>query len=706
MILPRLLIWAGLSITACSDPQANGPRPHPAEPQGGPASQGSAESARCRALLIGINVYAAKNVPPLEGCLNDVVEMKRLLEQRYGFPPGQITVLTDAQATRERIMQALQRLIQDAKKGDWVCIHYAGHGSQATDTDGDEADGLDETLVPHDGRTEGVADITDDELRDRLDQLAAKVDIVRVVLDSCHSGTGTRKTGLMPRHIPPDDKRPELYVAVRKRLTSSHRGGADDAAKMKHVLLAGAASNQTALDGRIPDEGGRAHGAFTYALLRSIGRSGADRSLRTLIGDVGEEFHRLANIWQLNAMPSPQLEGPPGELDAPLFPAHPVAERAWVEYAAADGKLSLRDPGALGVVEGAVWALYGPAETRFLPKECAGLAVVRRSGPVARLEPVKDSPRDPPAAGRAVVVLQRPGETLIRLDASPADRERAEGLFKKLQEQIPKVTRVLDPDGFAQLHLHVAGDRCEARGADDTSVIATVTGAQDEVVRTIVLAVNRLAGSNQLMMIEPGDAPIRLDIEATRAPVPEGRGFEVVADQSIPVYHPRAKGDPRKVENSLQLAITADRPCYLTIVDINEQGRVVVLFPFGSQKAGFYPDGAIPGGQKVMIPDSLEAGNRAGFYWDCTPPLGRDVIRVFATLDAAAAKELRETLASPKGAVEGVLTGGAGGAQEASTSKLVERLNPMSRGFTPVAGELHWKARSLVIRTEARSEGR
>ncbi len=117
-----------------------------------------------RALLIGINAYASSDVPKLRGCVNDVEAMRLVLTGRYGFAPADVRSITDAAATRKGILAALEQLVEEGRAADTIFVHYAGHGSQVQDLDGDEEDGKDETIVPFDGRTEGVPDITDDEL--------------------------------------------------------------------------------------------------------------------------------------------------------------------------------------------------------------------------------------------------------------------------------------------------------------------------------------------------------------------------------------------------------------------------------------------------------------------------------------------------------------------------------------------------------------
>ena len=95
--------------------------------------------------------------------------MRQVLTTRWGFQPQRIRMLTDQAATRAGILAALEKLAKETGPEDVVYVHYSGHGSQVEDFSGDETDDhLDETLVPHDGRTANVPDITDDELDEKF----------------------------------------------------------------------------------------------------------------------------------------------------------------------------------------------------------------------------------------------------------------------------------------------------------------------------------------------------------------------------------------------------------------------------------------------------------------------------------------------------------------------------------------------------------
>lgn len=169
------------------------------------------DTPRKLALLIGINQYPdAEGVPNLFGCLNDVEMQYQLLVHRFGFNPSDILRITDDAdmlPTRANILQAFEEhLIQQARPGDVVVVHYSGHGALVTDPDAivmsqcpknSYPAGSNGTLVPRDRVSERrgddniqVSDITGRSLFLLMERI--QTDQLTVVLDSCFSGAGIR----------------------------------------------------------------------------------------------------------------------------------------------------------------------------------------------------------------------------------------------------------------------------------------------------------------------------------------------------------------------------------------------------------------------------------------------------------------------------------------------------------------------------------
>jgi hypothetical protein len=136
-----------------------------------------------KALLIGINYIGTPN--QLQGCIYDVIEMKSLLIDAYGFNPNDIITLRDDDPAnspmKARILQEIQTLLTSPGQ---IFLHYSGHGTQIKDTTSDESDRLDECIVPCDYSTAGF--ITDDELNVLTKGLKGKG---LAIFDCCRSGT-------------------------------------------------------------------------------------------------------------------------------------------------------------------------------------------------------------------------------------------------------------------------------------------------------------------------------------------------------------------------------------------------------------------------------------------------------------------------------------------------------------------------------------
>lgn len=143
-----------------------------------------------RAVLIGIN-YVGSRYDELSGCHNDALHANEYIKNVHGFDDDNITVLMDdgkhTNPTRENIMAAYSKITTESKPGDVVYLHYAGHGSNVKDKNGDESDGKDEVLCPVDFRKAGF--IVDDDLLKFLVAKFKRDVFVTSIMDCCNSGT-------------------------------------------------------------------------------------------------------------------------------------------------------------------------------------------------------------------------------------------------------------------------------------------------------------------------------------------------------------------------------------------------------------------------------------------------------------------------------------------------------------------------------------
>ena len=104
-----------------------------------------------RALLIGISDYGYAGKSDTWGNIhgaNDVNLLYSTLKNK-GFG---ITKICDKAATAKKIRSEFKKLISTCKLGDFVYIHFSGHGQPFEDLDGDEEDGWDESIIPYDAK--------------------------------------------------------------------------------------------------------------------------------------------------------------------------------------------------------------------------------------------------------------------------------------------------------------------------------------------------------------------------------------------------------------------------------------------------------------------------------------------------------------------------------------------------------------------------
>jgi hypothetical protein len=218
-----------------------------------------------KALLVGINDY--REINDLSGCVNDITNIRDVLLKYYDFNVSDVRVLVDNRATKKNILARLKWLVTGVKKGDSLVFHYSGHGTQVRDRDGDELkDHMDEAICPWDTNWDGGL-ILDDDLYNIFQGLKAGVSL-EVILDSCHSGTGTREIMGMKemkiRFLPPPI---DIECRNEEGLKVKNFGMKEEMKKLNHVLWAGCKNSQTSADAQI---GNTYNGAFTYYFCKHI----------------------------------------------------------------------------------------------------------------------------------------------------------------------------------------------------------------------------------------------------------------------------------------------------------------------------------------------------------------------------------------------------------------------------------------------------
>ncbi|MET9964023.1 caspase family protein [Streptomyces sp. NPDC006326] len=228
----------------------------------------------------------------LVACENDARDMAALA-RAAGFDD---TVILTKEATADNITDALRTAAGKLGSGDILLFTYSGHGGQMPDTEGDEPDELDETLVFFDRQ------FLDDELHREFGRFDDGVRVVSL-LDCCHSGSAIEAveaagTQAAVRLMPVVEQQQD-YERNRqffRELQSELRGTKGDG--VPAVLIAACQDDQVASDGRI-------NGLFTEKLLR-VWNQGA-------FSGGYADFHReIKKHMPANQIPNLYTTGNPG----------------------------------------------------------------------------------------------------------------------------------------------------------------------------------------------------------------------------------------------------------------------------------------------------------------------------------------------------------------------------------------------------------
>ncbi|XP_031262298.1 metacaspase-9 [Pistacia vera] len=254
------------------------------------------------ALLVGCNYPNTRN--ELHGCINDVLEMREVLVNRFRFDPNQIELLTDAPGssvmpTGANIKGALDKMVSKAEDGDVLFFHYSGHGTRIPSRQPGRPFRQDEAIVPCDFNL-----ITDVDFRQIVNRLPKGTSFT-ILSDSCHSGglIDKEKEQIGPSSIIQESQKlcsskPKTipFQSILEHLSSltsintSDIGthlleyfGADASIRFRlaphqeselfeflkpdeGILLSGCQSNETSADMSPIEGGGKAYGAFSNAV--------------------------------------------------------------------------------------------------------------------------------------------------------------------------------------------------------------------------------------------------------------------------------------------------------------------------------------------------------------------------------------------------------------------------------------------------------
>ena len=312
------------------------------------------------ALLVAVTKYPNLKGADLVGPNNDIRLVRTFLEEDSPakFEPAHIRVLADGldgaleSPTHDAITGQLTKLAETVAPGDFVYLHFSGHGTQQPAVDvTQEPDGLDEVFLPADtnrwvDRSKGIPSaFADNEIGDAVQAIRDKGAFVWIVIDACHSGTATRaapvgEDDVTERKVEPSvlgipdeafaeaeaeakaaapqtatrgvDGEPEASRALALYAEETEATGAETAAEGGLVAFFAAQTVETTPEMLLPrgSDDAQKLGLFTYTLFSKIAEN-PNVSYRQLSQSIIQAYAA-----ENRTRPTPLFEG---RLDAPVF---------------------------------------------------------------------------------------------------------------------------------------------------------------------------------------------------------------------------------------------------------------------------------------------------------------------------------------------------------------------------------------------------
>ncbi|KAI0383373.1 caspase domain-containing protein [Hypomontagnella monticulosa] len=352
------------------------------------------------AILIGINAYKEK---PLKGAVRDVQDIRAFLEGALSplhtriftatrsTDPGLLSPTEGPELlpTYDNVVSAFKEITTSAKDGDFVYIHYSGHGTREIPhtRSYNQSTGDIGLILLAENEENPVRYLFGRSLAYSLNAMVRKGLVVTVVLDCCFSASIYRHGDPNIRFLPYDFNIGSLstlglsaglvgeagYLAMRDASMQVNWLINTD----KHALLVACGPNEEASE--IQEKDGQVHGALSYFLLRTLrGDNSLGDSLKSIHDSLYAEFRNR----QLHQ--NPALYGNKNQ----AFFGHPSSDIPATTILVnrnIDGSLELQAGQAHGVSEGDTFSLYPLVSTKVASREKFVIAKVTQAKALASI---------------------------------------------------------------------------------------------------------------------------------------------------------------------------------------------------------------------------------------------------------------------------------------------------------------------------------
>ena len=602
-----------------------------------------------RALVVAIGNYPASGHWPQISSLNDVPLVTKAL-QKQRFAMENIEVITDEKATKAGITKALDGLIGRSQAGDIVFIHFSSHGQQIEDDNGDETDGLDECIVPFDAvfspNKSEFKKLADGYFRDDL--FGEKVTLLRnklgkngdllVILDACHSASGTRggtnskvrggQVAMVSEDFDPSKFSKTDTAGVFKD---------NNSAKLEEnasscVIISGAQAKELNHE---YDDNGVPVGSLSYAVSRtlvSLDSINEKLTYRNLFARVINEMRSIAPDQK------PALEG--DGIDRELFGGRFISQAKYfsVKPDESDSKVIVLDAGNVaGITVGSSISFYLPTDDTTGKQPLQKGKVTEAGNFSSKVTLNTETPGLADKGPYAFMTEIAFGADKIRLGIDSLDKDENNWFCDSLKD-----FQLVEFKSGGDLYLgnSSSGDNRALRFPGNGTVFADELDIRNiPSVKEALKKFYRFRYLRNLNLSEPNlSATVRVVFHGTDNKVDEKK-TKSRTKMGILELKP---GD----SVYLQIMNTGKIDFYINMVDIQPDGKVNPIFPNRSQKVNVNIDNCL-----------VRAGQHSDFLEGkrirISPPYGEETFKVFLFPDAI---DLEDVLKSGDKGARGSLT--------------------------------------------------
>lgn len=581
------------------------------------------------ALLIGVEGYERVGNKKLEWdnlqTKPDVMALKDVLIKRFKFVPSDIKILnTRESTTKAAIEQGFKDLIAQVKPGDIVYLHYSGHGAQIEDDNGDEIDGLDESLIPSDYKTseDGSNNIRDDEIGMFIDQLKAKSpSSVMFTFDSCFSGTITRG-GTGRYAVRGKKERPVVSKKPTPKAGAAEKQGLLENATASNgfVVISATRNDQLAKEDSDGTESG-SMGALSYALVKAL----RDSTPTTTYADL---FQSVRNsVEQRVPDQNPQIEG---SIDNVIMRGIAIPSEPYINVGKDDNEKPILQAGSIqGMTKGSRFVLLpNGAKSSDEPGKLADAEIVEvyTTTSLLKLTPVAGKKIDPAILPnvRAFETAHNYEDTALKVFLPPGNNFSQKAEITADLQKFPLVALTTKDDWSIKIE-QAAGTTKLALIRADSSKIADIEN-DSEAAKNIRLALQREYKFRTLLGLESSSSDINVEMRIVPVECETNQSKQCVKVLRDKETSKDANAQPTLGEGDyfqIEFRNTGIQAAYVTALELTSAGVVNPVFP--------HPD--VTMADNKILADGKWKRIPLPFVFVATPPYGKYIYKAVATPD-------------------------------------------------------------------------